>query len=280
MTISSLKKLPLDEDSFKALYTKILEIPGLRGLVWNVTSSEILEDVWRRIVKKAGTPDPFYWEKLQQNGKIMGLYPALEEMVKEAKDPLLLATKLSITGNSIDFMITNNSLGIEKAIIKRSEAPISTDEYSKFKYTLEKTKQLIIFGDNAGEIVLDKLLIETINKMHNLDVFYVVRSIPVLNDVTLEEAKSVGIDKIATVVENGIDGPLPGTILSRCSTEMRELFDKADLIISKGGGNFNTLDEEIKDLKKKITFMLLSKCESYSKNFGVELFQPIIANYY
>ncbi len=103
---------------------------------------------------------------------------------------------------------------------------------------------------------------------------------PTLNDATLSEAKSVGLDKIATVIENGIDGPLPGTLLSRCSSEVKELVRQSDLIISKGGGNFDTLDEERKHLRKNISFMLLSKCEPYYKHFGVKIYDPILANYY
>jgi len=80
------------------------------------------------------------------------------------------------------------------------------------------------------------------------------------------------------VIENGIDGPLPGTILKRCSNEVNDLVRQSDLIISKGGGNFDTLDEERKLLKNKISYLLLSKCDPQYKTFGVKLIQPILAN--
>jgi uncharacterized protein with ATP-grasp and redox domains len=108
----------------------------------------------------------------------------------------------------------------------------------------------------------------------------VVKSVPVLNDATLKEAHFVGMDKVTTVLENGVDSPLPGTILKRCSSEVRELVERADLIISKGGANFDTLDEERKRLHMNITFMLLSKCYPYNQHFGVELSQPIMANFF
>jgi len=85
---------------------------------------------------------------------------------------------------------------------------------------------------------------------------------------------------MATVIENGIDGPLPGTVLSRCSSAVNDLVNRSDLIISKGGGNFDTLDEERKHLNKKISFMLLSKCEPHFDNFNVKLYHPILANTY
>ncbi len=280
MTISSINKLALDESSVKELYSEILEIPALRGLFWDTTSAEIIEDVWRKIVKRGNTPDPFYLEKSNQNEKIIALYPFLEKMVNEATDPLHIAVKLSILGNSMDLMVDDPSLTIEKSITDKAKLPLSDENYSKFKQQLQASNHLLIFGDNAGEIVFDKLLIETIKKMHKLEIAFVVRSVPTLNDATLKEAKSVGIDKIATVIENGIDGPLPGTLLSRCSSEVKELVRQSDLIISKGGGNFDTLDEERKHLQKNISFMLLSKCEPYYKHFGVEIYQPILANYY
>jgi uncharacterized protein with ATP-grasp and redox domains len=116
--------------------------------------------------------------------------------------------------------------------------------------------------------------------LYQLEIVFVVRSVPTLNDATLVEAKSIGMDKIVKVIENGIDGPLPGTVLSRCSHEVNDFLSRSDLIISKGGGNFDTLDEERKHLQKKISFLLLSKCDPHFKNFGVNLYQPILANFF
>jgi uncharacterized protein with ATP-grasp and redox domains len=280
MTIATIKKLPLDEKSVKALYAEILEIPALRGLVWDTTPAEVIEDIWKKIIKKAASPDPFHTEKLSQNKKITALYPLLEKMVSEAADPLKLAVKLSILGNSMDLMVADPSLTIEISIAERTKLPLSDENYSKFRKQLKASRHLLIFGDNAGEIVFDRLLIETIKKIYQPEIAFVVRSVPTLNDATLKEAKSVGIDKVATVIENGIDGPLPGTLLSRCASEVKELVHQSDLIISKGGGNFDTLDEERKHLDKNISFLLLSKCEPYYHHFGIKLYQPILANSY
>lgn len=280
MIISSLKKLPLDENSVTALYTEILEIPALRGLQWNTTSAEVIEVAWKKIVKTVNSPDPFYAEKLSQNEKIMALYPFLEKMVNTAPDPLKRAVKLSILGNSMDLMVADTALTIENSISEKIKAPVSNTNYSKFRQQLQTSRHLLIFGDNAGEIVFDKLLIETIKKTYEIEVVFVVRSIPTLNDATLTEAKAVGIDQIAKVIENGIDGPLPGTLLRRCSNQVQDLVRQSDLIVSKGGGNFDTLDEERKHLNKNISFLLLSKCEPYYQHFGINLYQPILVNHY
>jgi uncharacterized protein with ATP-grasp and redox domains len=280
MTISSLRKLPLDESSVKKLYCNILENPALRGLNWDITSPEVIEDGWRKIVKAMGTPDPFALEKSNQNKKVMALYPTLEKMVNEDSDPLFTAAKLAILGNSLDFMVADSALTIESSIKDRINAPLSNENYSKFKQQLQASYHVIYFGDNAGEIVFDKLFIETIKKLYQLEIVFVVRSIPTLNDATLAEAKLVGMDKIVKVIENGIDGPLPGTVLSRCSHEVNDFVRRSDLIISKGGGNFDTLNEERKHLQKKISFLLLSKCDPHFKNFGVNLYQPILVNFF
>ena len=91
--------------------------------------------------------------------------------------------------------------------------------------------------------------------MYDLEIVFVVRSLP-----TLKEARAIKMDQIVPVLPNGIDGPFPGTRLSRCSPEIQERYKQADLIISKGGGNFDSLDEDKEAYGRKISFMFLSKC--------------------
>jgi len=275
----AIRELALNESDEKELYGRILELPSLRGQSWDITSAEIIELVWGKVADKTKNADPFYSLKLEQNKRILEVYPFLEKLVDEASDPLHTAVKLAILGNAIDVMLTDSRQRIENSITEKLEAPILKAMYAEFKKRLKQSRRLLIFGDNAGEIVFDRLLIETIRKMYDPEIAFVVRSVPALNDATLDEARTVGIDKIATLVENGIDGPLPGTILKRCSKEVNDLVGRADLIISKGGGNFDTLEEEKGYLKDKITFMLLSKCDPYYKYFGVEIHQPILANF-
>lgn len=280
MSVAALRQMPLDEISIRELSTEILEIPALRGLDWNKTSAEVIEDIWRKIVKKTGSSDPLRSAKSNQNKKILDLYPDLQQMVNEAVDPLYMAVKLAILGNSLDLMVADSAVIFENSIKSRVDLPLALEIYSAFEQQLRASKRLVYFGDNAGEIVFDKLLIETMIELYSPEIVFVVRSVPTLNDATLRDAHSIGLDKIAQVVENGIDGPLPGTILNRSSNEVNDLVRRSDLIISKGGGNFDTLDEEREHLQKKISFLLLSKCEPYYRHFGVEIHQPIIANYY
>jgi len=280
MSIRAIRKLALDEHVVKELYTGILEIPSLGGQCWDITSAEIIELVWGKIADTTKIRDPFCSLKSEQNKRIMETYPFLEKVVDEASDPLYTAVKLAILGNAIDVMISDSKQRIEDSITEKLEAPISKGTYGEFKKRLKQSRLVLFFADNAGEIVFDKLLIKTIRKRYDPEIAFVVRSVPTLNDATLDEARQVGIDKIATLVENGIDGPLPGTILKRCSNEVKDLVSRADLIISKGGGNFDTLEEEGGSLKDKTTFMLLSKCVPYYKYFGVKIHQPVLANFF
>lgn len=279
MSITSIRQLPLDEGSVQELYCRVLEIPSLRGEFWDITSAEVVELVWKKIVNTTKNKDPLSLLKLEQNNRIMEIYPFLKKLVDEARDPLYTAVKLAILGNANDVMISDKRLDIENLIEEQLEMPLSRTMYGEFEQRVKESRLLVIFGDNSGEIVFDKLLIETIKKRHDIDVVFIVRNMPTLNDATVNEARSVGIGEIATIVENGIDGPCPGTILPRCSEEVNELVKRADLIISKGGGNFDTLDEETKGLlRTPISFMLLSKCEPYSKYLDVEVGLPILAN--
>jgi uncharacterized protein with ATP-grasp and redox domains len=287
MSISAIRTLTSDETIIKELTCEILEIPSLRGLYWDITSSEVIELVMEKIVDAMDDPDPFYSLKVQQNKRMMELEPHLKNLLDEASDPLYLAIKLAILGNAIDLMMSDTSLEIEAAIQERlRETHIPVERFLEFKEKLDESELLLYFGDNSGEMILDKLLIETIRewrikngKGKDLEIIFVVRSLPTLNDATLAEAKMVGIDQITSVLENGIDGPLPGTITSRCSSEVRGLLQRADLIVSKGGGNFDTLEEE-KHLKRNTSFLLLSKCIPYYNYFHTELYQPILANFF
>ena len=197
-------------------------------------------------------------------------------MVTDSDDPLYTAVKLAIIGNAIDFMVPQGMVDIERTIREQLGNSLSQEWFSAFKTKLEASKSILYFGDNSGEVVLDKLLIETIIKRYDKEITFVVRSIPTLNDATLKEAAFVGIDQVVRVVEDGIDGPLPGTILNRCSNEIRALAEEVDLIISKGGGNYDSLGEE-KDYLNKIIFMFLSKCYPYNRIFGVDMFHPILS---
>jgi len=277
MANTAIRKLTADEVVIKDLTVQILTIPSLRGLQWNLSSPEVIELVMEKIIAAFKTPDPFHALKLEQNRTGQSLYPILKKLVREADDPLQAAVKMAIMGNAIDIMVSDQSQDVEKTLVQGLQRPWPEEPFMAFKKKLSQTRSLVYLGDNCGEIVFDKLLLEIIQETYHPKVVFVVRSAPALNDATRSEAEMVGLDQVAAIMPNGLNAPVPGTILSRCSRELRDLIREADLVISKGGGNFDTLEGE-KDLGADISFMLLSKCIPYCQYFQTGMFQPILAN--
>ncbi|MDA8135571.1 MAG: ARMT1-like domain-containing protein [Desulfobacteraceae bacterium] len=277
MTLKAVKNLSLTPGAEKDLFTEILKIQGLRGLDWDQTSPAIIETVMNIIMEKVHDPDPFRREKIQLNAQALALLPVLEKMVDASAEPLYTAAKIAILGNSMDIMMPGGLSSLETFIREKLEAPLSREAFDPFCRQVSKARQIVYLTDNAGEIAFDRLFIQTLKKRYDVHVTVVVRSLPTLNDATLKEAMEAGLDQVATLMENGIDGPFPGTSLKRCSPAVRSLARESDLIISKGGGNFDSLSEEVSDLETPVFFMLLSKCGPLNAFFKTRLHQPVMA---
>jgi uncharacterized protein with ATP-grasp and redox domains len=165
MSISAIRMLTSDKRIIKELLCQILEIPSLRGLYWDITSSEVIELLMEKIVEAMDDPDPFYLLKVQQNKRMMELMPYLRNLLNGASDPLHLAIKLAILGNAIDLMISDTSLEIETAIGEMlEETRIPVERFLEFKEKLGGSELVLYLGDNSGEIILDKLLIEAMKE--------------------------------------------------------------------------------------------------------------------
>ncbi len=273
--VMAIRELTTEEGAERQLVAEIMQIPAMRGLDWSITGSQLVEEMVNRITAVFGSRDPFRRRKENQNRRCLELYPRLKSLVDDSEDPLFVAVNLAISGNSIDPMGYLSWQDLEKEIQGILGNPVPRSNFMDLKDRLEQSRLAIYLGDNCGEIVFDKLLIETIKAQHEIDVAFVVRSLPTLNDATLADAKFVGMSDTATVMENGIDGPLPGTILSRCSEQLQRLWTDADLVISKGGGNFDSLDEQ-KNITTPIYYMLMCKCAPYSNYFNIPLNSPIL----
>ena len=205
--------------------------------------------------------DPFRELKHEYNKIALGLYPSLITMVRESQDPLWTATRLAIAGNVIDFGIFT-SVDIEGTILKAINNPLAVDEFDIFKKAISDTDTILYLADNAGEIVFDRILIETLISAGK-KVTVVVKGSPVINDATLDDALESGLTGICEVVDNGSDAV--GTISPWTSSVFQELFRNAELIVSKGQGNFETLT----GIQKNIFFLFQSKCDVVSKELGL-----------
>jgi damage-control phosphatase, subfamily I len=280
MCLGFIRKTGMDNRAEFKLFDNVMKIPSLKGQDWNVTSPDVIEKVMHITYDMLGNKDPLRKEKADLNRYLLDRYDAFETMVQKDRDPLKIAVQLAILGNSIDIMLSDNFSHLQSTIRDKMKYPLPEAPYQQMKGQLANTRRLVYFGDNAGEIVLDKLLISTLKELYNLEVTFVVRSMPTLNDVTLKDARDVKMNGVARVLENGIEGPFPGTRVFRCSPEIQDIFKQADLVISKGGGNFDSLDEDKKIYGQKISFLFLSKCYLYEKYLQTPLEAPILSNYY
>jgi len=266
-SLLAIRQLTSDADEIKAVISEIMQSPTLRDPAWELTSPEVFESALAKISSVFNTSDPFQVLKKRQNERAMALYPWLKTLVEESRNRLRTACHLAIIGNSLDVIWSGGTVDVEPLIRQQLCKPVLHDRFLNLEKRIRETRLVLILGDNAGEIVFDRLFIETLKSISDVEVVFVVRSVPALNDATAKEAAAVELDEIARIVENGIDGPLPGTVLARCSEQLRKLTEEADLILSKGGGNFDSLEEET-HLHDKIFFMLMSKCVPYCEYFG------------
>ena len=267
-----------DNGHVRRFLNQVLKLKYFRGEDWEVTSPEVIKQVWLMLLEVTGQADPMKEIKKEQNRKALEIYPVAKKTVLESHDPLLEAIKLAIAGNSIDAMVNVEGEAPEKILQRWDKLEIDAGNLNLFKERLKKARKLVYLGDNCGEIVFDKLLMETLRKLYPLEIIFVTRTLPIMNDITFQDALSIGIEEVAQMMENGTPEPLPGTFLEKISRELRAEMESSDLVISKGGGNCDSLTEENK-MKGKISFLLTAKCHPYCSIHQVTLSAPIIYNF-
>jgi uncharacterized protein with ATP-grasp and redox domains len=228
---------------------------------------EIAQRGYRLISQIIGNHAPFHRAKVEANRTALALWPRLKQLIEQSADRLFMACRLAILANSIDFAPNFEHGGIEAIIDEATTCslPLAVNDYDRFWSSLNNSRTLLYLGDNAGEIVFDRLLIEEIHRIKELETYFVVRETPVINDITVDDALAVGMDSVARVVSNGSDAP--ATILSQCSAELQQLFRSADIIIAKGQGNYESLEED----PGNIFFLLRAKCPLLAELLGVNV---------
>ena len=203
--------------------------------------------------------DIYYHEKRSSNLYIMDMYDKLSGIVRNSNDPFDTAMRLAITGNIIDFGAHPTFLD-EQIHVEIDKALKYKNVCSReLKDEIKKAKSILYIGDNAGEIVFDKLFLE---QLPTEKITYSVRGSHILNDALMEDAKMVGMTNLLPVISSG--SAYPGTVLKACSKEFNKIFNDADLIISKGQGNYETLS----NVDKNIMFMLRIKCPVVARDIN------------
>ncbi len=229
----------------------------------SVSPPEIVRAVHAVIRRELHDADPFLSIKRKSTRRALDIATGARDAIQSAGDPFAAALAFSIAGNILDFGMRSewNEAIIAESFSKALERSTAFDPASlaRLRDEIAAAGTVLVLGDNAGEAVFDRLLIERFPQRKN--VLYAVKASPVINDATREDAVAAGIEEAAEVVSNGAD--IPGTVLRECSVEFQRIFHAADVVISKGQGNFETLNEEA----RKIWFLFQVKC-------------PVIADHY
>lgn len=229
----------------------------------------IQREINRELIKLTNIPDLYKKEKEESNKIAMELVENLKTNLLKENRYFKTFLRFAIAGNIMDYGAFDN-FDINNSIGKALNMKFSIDHSEQLYEKIQEAKTILYLGDNAGEIVFDKLFIE--NCMKN-KVIYVVKASAIINDVTIKDAKYVGMHKIAKVISNGFDAP--STILSKSSSEFLEDYKSADLIISKGQGNLEGLLDE-KD--KRLFFLLMVKCDIIAQRLKVEKNSFVVLN--
>ena len=216
------------------------------------------KEIHRLIRQELDNPDPYREIKIKYNKLMLDMYPALEAKVRNMADRFEGAMRLAIAGNAIDFG-SQHQLNVMDTIEKVWETGFAVNDSRQLREDLGTAETLLYIGDNCGEIVLDKLFIKTIGIKNT---YFAVRGSAVINDVTIDDAKMVGMDEVATVITTGDDAP--GAVWETASTEFKRIFRQADVIIAKGQGNL----EGLIDSPGNIYFLFISKCDLIAKRVG------------
>ena len=263
--------LATDDESMKMDITeKVLKLVSetyRRGAVSNVIGTE----VHRTIKNETGNQDPYSREREMSNDIASDFLPQVEKILGDKND-LENYVKIAIAGNIIDFGALGLDMDMESLIINTMEKDPTINNTNELEKELKISKTVLYLADNIGEIVFDKILIERI-KEYDVDVTVALKEKPILNDACMDDALKIGLDKVARLTSTGTDSI--GIIEGDVSPEFMNLFNKSDMVIAKGLGNYEGLGEM--DLEDKPVYCLLNaKCKPVARDIGVNLGDNIV----
>lgn len=238
---------------------------------------EVVKGTWDIITEHINNTNPYREIKSYYNRELMNIADNIRILINESDDKFNAALKIAITANLIDFAASHTF--DEKMLLEKintiNEQNMPIDDSKKLYEKLKTAKTLLYLGDNCGEIVIDKIFIEYINvAFPNIKVYFGVRGKPIVNDVTIEDANMVQMQEAAEVISNG-DGSL-GTVIEKTSTVFRDVFYRADVIIAKGQGNYESLSEID---RSAVFFLFMAKCDAVASSLNVANLSIVCAEY-
>jgi damage-control phosphatase, subfamily I len=253
----------MDETQQHTLLQRVLRDAETHDM--RLAPSEMSSRIHALVRQSTGNRDPYLGAKASSTRQALAMYPRLKSLIQAADDPLETAVRLSIAGNIMDLGVLKEfdlAATVQRVLVEA----FAINDLPALRAALARSRHILYMGDNAGETVFDRLLIETLAA----PVTYVVKSGPTVNDATHEDALAAGLYECADVVDNGFDGL--GTLLHHCSPAFLARFRAAELIIAKGQANFECLD----GTGAPAFFLLQAKCEVIARHLGVPQFALVL----
>lgn len=247
----------------KEIHNKIMKetINLLSGYDKYKNSPQLAKDIHNLVKYETGNPDPYQQIKNRDLQAAKNLYPFLKDFLQRNENSLYWALKVAAVGNNLDAAVYSNP-ELEKCISKELEKEFTICDLDFFTKKLQQAKNILIIGDNTGETIFDRVMLES---FPDAAITYGVRGESIINDVTEKEAIDSGLNSVARVISTGCGSP--GTILADCSPEFIDIYERSDVIISKGQGNFEALSGE----KGNLFFLLKAKCPAIAGAFHVKI---------
>lgn len=239
----------------------------LSGADYTVCTPAVMGGLWEVLTRHADTDDPYRAIKDRCNGEAMKMAPAVRERISLSSTPFETALKYAIAGNLIDFAMQQAFTLDEQnsRIDALAAAPFAMDHSGQLKTALMKADSLLYLCDNAGEIIFDQLFLAEVKREHpGLHILCGVRGKPVINDAVMQDAAFAGMDAVAELIDNG-DGAA-GTVLAHTTPAFQEAFRKADVVIAKGQGNYESLGGADKE---NLFFLFMVKCKPVADAVGL-----------
>jgi hypothetical protein len=240
----------------------------LARLDWDDPPPVVAREIHRAIRELTRDPDPYLRRKLADTQTALELLPGIEKLVAASETPFQTAVLFSIAGNAIDLGAKSAlEASVEAAFDDALARPVDRGAVGRLETAARDAGDVLFLTDNAGEVVFDRPLLEEIGRDK---VTVAVRGGPAINDATLDDAGRSGIAERFRVISNGSD--TPGTWLPDCSQDFVDRFEKAELVIAKGQGNF----ESLSDCPRRVFFLFLTKCAAVSARLGIPPGQYVI----
>ncbi|MDF1880632.1 DUF89 family protein [Sulfurimonas sp. MAG313] len=227
---------------------------------------EVAAAVYEKMAKIAGKKDLYDEVKKLSTLKAQEFVPYLEKEIEDSTNPLLTATKVAVAGNVID-LAAEYSFDLNEELEKIFHTSFAVNDFPLLEKRLALSSSLLYIADNAGEHIFDLIYIKTILSLYpNLKLSYMTRGNAIINDVTYEEAQDAGFSEVCELVNSGVN--TPGFVYNRANKASQKLFDEADLILTKGMGNYECLSDAKRD---NLFFLLKIKCNVVANSIGKEV---------